>query len=219
MSRKIILKPEDVSPELYKKLMLVKEHQDLTLNVFKNLDSRRKCFKLTSFPIRVHATEYLFRNFFKSVALAGQMRIIPYEEKENKKFVTAVAKLSTALGVPADYNDIMTSLESVSKTNVSAGQMIELIPDILFAYNTRTEPETLVLKLEYFFGSDVISIFDINGLDANTGRQRANLDRAREHATIYLSGRAVSEVNAENAELNRKRPRRSKSSEKKNAVI
>lgn len=197
MSRRIMLREGEVSDELYKRLMLVKEHKDLALDVFKDLDSRRKCFKLTAFPIRVHATEYLFKGFFKSIALAGKMRIIPYEEPENKKFVTAVAKLSTAVGVPADYDSIMSLLEKVSETNVSAGEMVELIPGMLFAYNTRTDPETLVLKLEYFFGSDIISIFDINGLEANTGRQRANIERAREHANIYLTGRAVTEVNAE----------------------
>lgn len=194
MSKRRILSKDKVSESLYSKLLLLKEpkNQDLVVKLFKGLETRRKCYKLSEFEFKPHATEYLFPKFFKTLTFAGRTRLIPLEEAEQIKFVKTLVAISKALGLKEDYDSMIDRLESVSESNLSNNKLIEIIPEMLYAY-TAVHSDTLILKLEYYFGAQVIDILDVHGCEINTGRPRAFKDRAKEHASSYLEGMTVAQ--------------------------
>lgn len=194
MSKRKILSKDQVSESLYSKLLLLQKAkaQDLIVKLFKGLESRRKCYKLSEFEFQPHATEYLFPNFFKTLTLAGRTRLIPVEEAEQIKFVKTLVAISKTLGLKEDYDSMLDRLESVSEANLGNNKLIEIIPEILYAY-TAVKPDTLILKLEYFFGAQVIDILDSHGCEINTGRPRTSKKRAKEHADSYLEGMKVAQ--------------------------
>lgn len=193
MSKRIILTPDKVSKTLYSKLKKAKSEANhpLIVSIFKDLETRRKCYKLKEFSFNPHATEYIFQGFFRSLTLAGRTRLIPIEEPKQINFVKALVKLANNIGIKDDYDVIMDRLESVNESNLSSGQLVEIIPELVYGYTTQAQPDSLILKLEYFFGTDVIDILDINDVETNTGKARRYQNRAKEHAKLYLKGKTV----------------------------
>lgn len=193
MSKRIILSPNKVTPTLYENLLKLAEptFQSIVVEVFKNLESRRKCYKLTTLSIKPHATEYIFPDFFDIVEFAGrQSYSIDIKKREKIAFVRSLVSLANAFGHDIHFDGMIDILESVRESNLANGNLIEIIPEMVYAYTTQVKPNTLILKLEYFFGTDVINILDAKGYEVNTGKDRQNPERARLHAALQLQKRA-----------------------------
>lgn len=193
MSKRIILTAEKVTPTLFQNLKKLANPtlQSIVVEVFKNLESRRKCYKLTKFSIKPHATEYFYPDFFESVSFAGRQNLSIEQTPEKRTFIRALVSLVNAFGHNIHYDGLVDLLETVSESNLSNGSLIEIVPEMVYAYTTQLKPNTLVLKLEYFFGTDVINILDAKGYDVNTGRERQNPERARKNAASILEQRSA----------------------------
>lgn len=205
MSKRKILTPDKVgdtadkvSQSLYEKLIEIKkpENHALIVSLFKDLDTRRKCYKLGQFGFNVHATEYFFPKFYSPITFAGRTRLIPVEEAKQIKFVKALTALMQLLGYASKYDSTLDLLETVSESDLSENRLVEIIPEMLYAYSG-PKNDTLYLKLEYYFGAEVIDILDINNIDINTGKPRIYKERAKEHAKLYLTGKTVTQHRAE----------------------
>ena len=194
MSKRKILSADKVSESLYAKLMAVKEakNQKIIVKLFKGLDTRRQSYKLSEFDFQPYATEYMLPGFYKSLTLAGRTRLIPVEDAEQIKFIKTLVALAKAVGLKEDYDSMMDRLESVSESKLSKNQLVEIIPEMIYAYASQ-QSDTLILKLEYFFGAEVIDILDVHGINVNTGKPRIYKDRAKEHASLYLKGMTVTQ--------------------------
>ena len=194
MSKRKILSRDEVSETLYNNLILLRDSQKQSLIVkfFKGLETRRKCYKLSEFEFKPHATEYFFPGFFKPLTLAGRTRLIVLEEEKQIKFIKALVTISKALGFKENYDSMLDRLESVSESNLSNNKLIEIIPEMLYAY-TATQSDTLILKLEYFFGAQVIDTLDVHGVQSNTGKARTPNGNAKECASSYLKGMTVAQ--------------------------
>ncbi len=194
MSKRRILSKDKVGESFYAKLekLRIAKNQNLVVKLFKDLETRRKCYKLSEFEFKPHATEYIFPGFFKTLTLAGRTRLIPLEEAEQIKFIKTLVAISKALGLKEDYDSMTDRLESVSEANLSNNKLIEIIPELLYAY-TAVHSDTLILKLEYYFGAQVIDTLDVHGCAINTGRARVYQDRAKQHASSYLEGMTVTQ--------------------------
>ena len=190
MSKRIILSKDKVSESLYSKLEVIQstpKAQKLVAQLFKDLNTRRKCYKLSEFEFKPYATEYYFPKFFKTFTLAGRTRLTPLEEENQIKFIKTLVSLSKAIGLKMDYDSMIERLEAVSESNLGNNKLIEIIPELLYGY-TAVRTDTLILKLEYFFGALVIDILDKNGFEINTGRPRVEKERAKQHADSYIEG-------------------------------
>lgn len=198
MSKRKILSADKVSESLYAKLIEIQkpENHALIVSVFKNLDTRRKCYKLGEFGFNVHATEYFVPNFYTSITFAGRTRLIPVEEAKQIKFIKALTALMNLLGYESTYDSTLDRLEAVSEADLSENRLVEIIPEMLYAY-AGPKNDTLFLKLEYYFGAEVIDILDINNININTGKPRVYKERAKEHAKLYLTGKTVTQHRAE----------------------
>lgn len=193
MSKRIILTPDKVTPTLYEKLLKLAEPtiQSIVVEVFKGLESRRKSYKLSTLSIKPHATEYYFPEFFDIVGFAGrQSYSIDLKKPEKIAFVRALVSLANAFGHDVHFDGMVDTLESVRESNLANDNLIEIVPEMVYAYTTQVKPNTLVLKLEYFFGTDVINILDAKGYEVNTGKERQNPERARMNAALQLRKRA-----------------------------
>lgn len=67
MSKRRILSKDKVSESFYAKLekLRIAKNQNLVVKLFKDLETRRKCYKLSEFEFKPHATEYIFPGFSK----------------------------------------------------------------------------------------------------------------------------------------------------------
>ncbi len=197
MSKRIPLTPDKVTPTLYKKLALLAEPyvQGVVSEVFKNLKTRRKCYKLTQFSFRAHATEYYFPDFFDIVDFAGRKSYSIEQTPDRVSFVRALVALANAFNYDIHYDGMIELLERASESKLTDGILIEVVPEMVFIYTTQLDPDTLVFKLEYFFGTDVINILDAKGYSVNTGKQRQDPERARKHAEVLLKQRATEVTN------------------------
>lgn len=193
MSKRIILTPDKVTPTLYKKLALLANPyvQGVVSEVFKNLQNRRKCYKITEFNFRAHATEYYFTDFFEIVDFAGRKNYTINQTPDRVNFVRTLVALANAFNYDIHYDGMIDLLESTSDSKLTDGNLIEVVPEMVFVYTTQLKPKTLVFKLEYFFGTDVINILDAKGYSVNTGKERQDPERARKHAAFLLTQRAT----------------------------
>lgn len=191
MSKRKILSADKVSESLYAKLMEIQkpENHALIVGLFKNLETRRKCYKLGQFGFEDHATEYFMPNFFSSITFAGRTRLIPIEEERQIKLVKSLSALMNLIGYESTYDSMLDRLEEVSDANLSQNKLIEIIPEMIYGY-AGPKRDILYLKLEYYFGAEVIDILDVHNVEINTGKPRVNKQRARNIAKLNLAGKA-----------------------------
>lgn len=122
-------------------------------------------------------------------------RLIPVEEAKQIKFIKALTALMNLLG----YQALM--ILRLIAWKLLAKQIQRKSSCRNYPWNAlrlrRPKNDTLFLKLEYYFGAEVIDILDINNININTGKPRVYKERAKEHAKLYLTGKTVTQHRAE----------------------
>lgn len=191
MSNRIRLTPDKVTATLFEKIEKLKGQraQKLIVEIFKDLETRRKCYKLGELQFKPHATEYLFPNFYAPIHFAG--RKISRPNGKDVKVLTLLqnlSKLCRELNITEiDYDGIMDSLESITDHDLASGQLACIIPEMVYGYTTTNQADALILKLEYFTGSTIIDILDAHYIETNTGKKRINNSRASRIAKEKLN--------------------------------
>lgn len=194
MSRKILFDPEKASRLSYLNWckMGFKSTQDIVAEFFKTKASRRKCYRLSEFEVKVHATEY-YMDLFKETYFGGRKQYSVDESiPENVESIRQLVQLAAIYSHNVDYDEMLERLESVhEKSDVSSGIVVPIIPNVLYAYSTKFKPETIYFKLEYFFGADVITVLDSRGYEIrSSGSKRQNFEDGRKHAIKVLMERS-----------------------------
>lgn len=194
MSRKILFDPEKANRVSYLNWckMGFKHTQDIVAEFFKTKASRRKCYRLSEFDVKVHATEY-YMDLFKITYFGGRKQYsIDETNPEIVKSVRLLVELSAIYSHNVSYEQMLERLESVhEESDVSSAIVVPIIPNVLYAYSTKFKPEAIYFKLEYFFGADVITVLDSRGYEIrSSGSKRQNFEDGRKHAIKELMKRS-----------------------------
>lgn len=189
MSNRKPISPDKVTPQLLKQLIELRkpEAYPLVISLFSKLKTRRKQYKEHELGFKPHGTEYIFQDFYSQFYLIGRKIRKINTTPEVLAFVRDLAALSRMLGLPENnYDYIMDTLDSITEFDLSNNQIEPLLPDMVYGYAINTQPNALVLKLEYFTGTTVIDILDAHGIPTNTGKARIETSRAKEIALKHL---------------------------------
>ena len=189
MSKRIALSEDKVSADFHKKLMLVKQPavQQAIVNLFDGMPSRRKCYKLKDLDFAPHATEFFVDGFFNVVEIASMMQLQVADGDKNSDIIVRLYELDKSLGGELTADEIKAKLLSITTSDLKNGALVNIVPELIYAYISRAQPTLLALKLEYFFGSLVVDVMSAHGKQVDMGAARKHPERAAKRAMKGLA--------------------------------